>query len=307
MTAIRAFTNDMKTLESGRRQSDGRSVPLVAADSYPSAFTLIELLVVIAIIAILAALLLPALSKATNKAYTVNCVNNQKQIITGFLMYAHDNRDLIPPRIFDGKDMYAGGYWPTPTPAITLGMTVDQAVNTVQKAMSQGPIWPYCKNFGAFHCPGDMRFKLRRPGEHWAYDSYSKLDGMNGDFWGGGVYTPCRKLVQVKDPTRALVFVEEADSRSYNLGTWALNVDTHGWVDPLAIFHGGSSGLSFADGHAEAHKWVEKNTQVSAAAAQQNLDTTFYWPKATPRDRDFEWIELRYKYLEWPKWLGYTP
>ena len=58
---------------------------------------MIELLVVIAIIGILAALLLPVLSRAKERARRIHCLNNMRQIGFAMHLYASDNRDLLPP------------------------------------------------------------------------------------------------------------------------------------------------------------------------------------------------------------------
>ena len=181
-------------------------------------------------------------------------------------------------------------------PDIAAGIKIDEAFRRVYNGLSNSPLTKYAAAYNSYHCPGDLRTKTRRPGAGWAFDSYSKANGMAGlEGWGTDNY---KKVSQVLEASQAMVFLEESDPRNYNLGTWVLNVTPPGWIDPFAIFHGNVSTIGFADGHAELHKWVEATT-IKAATDSANGRQAFNWAGGGSKNRDFRWVYDRYKHLAW--------
>ncbi|HUL51451.1 MAG TPA: prepilin-type N-terminal cleavage/methylation domain-containing protein, partial [Candidatus Nitrosotalea sp.] len=116
-------------------------------------FTLIELLVVIAIIAILAALLLPSLSRAKDRALSVACMNNLKQLQICCHLYTIDHNDLLPPNNFV-YDVTTG----QPAIGFSTNLTWCPGVtryDTTPDNVERGLLFPYNRSVAIYHCPAD--------------------------------------------------------------------------------------------------------------------------------------------------------
>jgi len=235
-------------------------------------FTLIELLVVIAIIAILAALLLPALAGAKAKAWTINCISQQKQLALAWNMYADDNQERIvmawplPP----GYDL-PWLYNPPPQLPIFTAGTSPEAWDTilVQAGYKQGALYPYAPNPAVLHCPADSRNKLKVP--KFAYRSVSLIGSLNGG------EAELYKKTEVMHPSERYFGVEEYDPRGEAIGDWNLIQGTpptfagaH-MVDSPAAFHSGnSSTFTWIDGHATCRKWRDAAMLAHALSSDPN-------------------------------------
>ncbi|MCB1125100.1 MAG: hypothetical protein KDM81_01290, partial [Verrucomicrobiae bacterium] len=225
------------------------------------------------------------------------------QLALGFIMYAGDFED----KIITSVNNYAGGFWRGPQRngafhAPAAGMSREEAMVEVEDGIEASEIYTYVPAVGSYHCPGDLRTKRLKPGSGWAWDSYSKANGMNGLNW-QAAQPPYTKMSSVAAPSEAMIFIEESDPRGYNNGTWVINVNpSPGWVDPFAIFHGHVSTIGMADGHAELHAWGDENTIQAATQAAQgivDMSTTFYWKGGNASNPDFRWVYQRYKHVKW--------
>ena len=259
---------------------------------FSDGFTLIELLVVIAIIAILAALLLPALSKAKEQSQAIRCMNNNKQIMLAWAMYASDfndnlltEADGLPGRVNWMEGVYDGTVFD---------------VNPSQY-LDPSPLMRYAgKSRGVFWCPSDPIAESFLSYQNGASSHRIRSNSMSHFFNTslGIPYKTYGKQSQIVKPADTFVFIEEHPN-SINDGAFAWQMydpttpSNPTIIDFPASYHGGRCGMSFSDGHAEIHKWIGKTIQLPVKTSEKTPDPNIHNKPAGDSAVDVRWLSSR--------------
>jgi type II secretory pathway pseudopilin PulG len=274
-------------------------------------FTLIELCAAIAALAFLAVVLLPALAGTKTDPRAFQCLNNQRQIILGWQMFAADNNGLLPPNDYP----FTTAYW-TSSPA-NKNLMKNWLVGTMEQpldaSLSHGQLEltdpnsllsPYVTNANVYHCPADNFLDPRAHTIHarsysmnsavgtiyWTYFQSGQppigspvgQGWLGGSSWSGSATGPWLTYGKMSSftrpgPANTWVIIDE-NPYSINDGEFAISaVATPGntyLIDFPSGLHGAAGVISFADGHVIVHKWLDRRTYTPQGLIGPGMGST---------------------------------
>jgi len=262
-----------------------------------------ELLVVVGVLAVLAAMLIPALANTQPDSRLFQCLNNERQIVLGWRMYADDNNDILAPNDYPYRTTIAWNpsnqqlkSWVAGTMLNLFDATAPLGSKVLVDARGS-LLATYVRNAAVYKCPGDVlpavsagNFGSSKPfvrsysmnsavGTLWYSSSAFGGSGAPGSPVQGGwlpgasyntsqtAYLTYGKMTSFTKPGPSSTYVI-MDESSFTINDGSLITPavrgTNGYlIDYPAAYHNAAAGIAFADGHALVHEWQDPRTYSS--------------------------------------------
>ena len=263
------------------------------------AFTLIELLVVIAIIAIIAAMLMPALAKAKDQARKIKCIGNHKQLAVAWALYPIDNQELL---VMNGGAALTFTPGSTPPYLWAYGGNHGDPGTLTNKSFLVDSRYALLASYARAHelykCPADRVQWPLSSGKVYELRSYT-LNSYIGTpsspslFMNPLTYNSNYELylkssqLNAALPADRFLFID-GNPQSICTPGFGVDLSADAFLHFPSTFHNMRAGVSFADGHVEAHKWLDGRTKSSLP-----VTVTTYLSHFTPSvgNVDVRWLQ----------------
>lgn len=260
------------------------------------AFTLIELLVVVAITGLLASMLLPAVTQAKAKAHALQCLNHKRQLALAWQLYADDHDGKLVPNRERSSESWVRG-------VLDFDNANPDNTNTLYLVDARyAKMGAYVKSPATFTCPDD-RSQLNYSGRKLARVRSVSMNHAMGALEAPGQlpfadgWMVFRTTSDLPAPASLWVMIDE-HADSLDDGRFVVDSehrkDQAQFISVPANYHRRGATLSFADGHAEIHRWADPGTLLEnkyCGCVVHYVAQGFY--TRIPHSVDVAWLQER--------------